>query len=55
MWEAVQTINKGYNRKKFGTRPDFLLPTLSAAANPVIYVYVNSRICSLDALSCSLS
>ena len=53
--DAVKTINKGYNRENSGVRPEFLLPALSAAANPVIYVYVNSRISRLDALSCSLS
>ena len=53
--DAVKAINKGYNRENSGIRPEFLLPALSAAANPVIYVYVNSRISRLDALSCSLS
>ena len=43
-WTRPQTINKGCNHKNSGEKPEFLLSALSAAANPVIYVYVNSRI-----------
>lgn len=50
-----KTINKDCNRTNSGARPEFVLPALSAALNPVIYVCVNSRIYSLDALPCSLS
>ena len=49
-----QTIKKARNRRNSGWEPEFLLPALSAAANSVIYVCVNSLICSLDALACRL-
>ena len=52
--QGTQTIKKARNRRNSGWEPEFLLPALSAAANSVIYVCVNSLICSLDALACRL-